>query len=57
MERKVIKRICSEVTEDCHPCICRKPHEKQYMEDDECFCSTWNFCEYKRRKVRCTKVS
>ena len=53
----VIKRICSEATEDCSPCICRKPHEKQQdLEDTGDVCTKWNYCNYKGRKVRCPKV-
>ena len=56
LQRRVIKRVCSEATEDCKPCLCRKPHEKQYIPEDDCNCTMWNYCDYKGRKVRCTKV-
>ena len=55
-ERRVIKRVCSEATKDCKPCICSYPHTKHLDEDDEP-CTKWKYCHWKGRKVRCTKAS
>ena len=56
VERGVIKRVCSEASGDCKPCICREPHVRHHLPDEKGPCSTWNYCYYKGRKVRCTKV-